>query len=53
MMYFHVCPAKHLNPPKLWKLLAIKPYLYCFGGFHPNVGGVRSELRTTNKLPHA
>jgi hypothetical protein len=30
MMYFHVCPANHLNPPKLWKLLATNSYLYCF-----------------------
>jgi hypothetical protein len=27
---FHICPAKYLNPPKLWKMLVSKSYLHCF-----------------------
>jgi hypothetical protein len=52
MICFLIYPAKHLSPPKLWKLLASNPYLCCFGEFHSNVGGVRFDLRTANKLPY-
>jgi hypothetical protein len=30
MMCFLIYPAKHLNPSKLWKLLASNPCLCCF-----------------------
>jgi hypothetical protein len=34
------------------EMVSFKLLSLFFGEFHPNVGGVRYELRTANKLPH-
>jgi hypothetical protein len=49
---FSYTPAKQRHPPKLWNLLLISPIYFGFGGFYANIGGVKSGLRTANRLPH-